>query len=494
MSVIARQGFKYSIIGYLSFLLGTFSAIFIFPRDMEFYGKLRYILPTAEMLVPIAVFGVSYANVKFFYESSKAGKHQNVLTLSLVGVVVNFAVLLGLYFALSYAFPQLKTNKLWDMKLLIFPLVLILALSQVFNKYLSNYKRIAVSNIFENFFPKIANLGAFTLFFFIGFPEKAAYAFFFLIFLVALAGYAFYTNKLEPLKPDISLGYVRQNKFWKNFITYSFYGFLGNIGNYLTVRIDNYMIGEYIGFEQNGVYSTLYSILTLTTVPAMGLYNISAPVINKHLAENTLEELDAFHKKTSLSISFLGMLLFSCILVGFPYLTAFIKNGELLRQAEPVVWILGSAVLFDMVTGFNGHIISLSKYYRFNIVIMLFLAVMNIMLNLYFIRNTNLGIIGIAMATATSLTVYNLIKIVFNWWKFKVSPLSIEMIYAVIVCSLAVSVAILLPDADASGVNLIYKPTVVLLLILLGNHYLDIFPVRQYINRGFLKSLTKFKS
>ncbi|VEE11275.1 Uncharacterised protein [Chryseobacterium gleum] len=36
MSVVARQGFKYSIIGYIGFLLGTVSAIFIFPNDFEF--------------------------------------------------------------------------------------------------------------------------------------------------------------------------------------------------------------------------------------------------------------------------------------------------------------------------------------------------------------------------------------------------------------------------------------------------------------------------
>jgi hypothetical protein len=49
MSVVARQGFKYSIIGYIGFLLGTVS-IFIFMNNLEFYGTLRYIMPTAEML------------------------------------------------------------------------------------------------------------------------------------------------------------------------------------------------------------------------------------------------------------------------------------------------------------------------------------------------------------------------------------------------------------------------------------------------------------
>ena len=58
------------------FLLGTVSAIFIFPNDFEFYGKLRYILPTAEMLVPFVVLGISYSNVKFFHKVEKDGKNR----------------------------------------------------------------------------------------------------------------------------------------------------------------------------------------------------------------------------------------------------------------------------------------------------------------------------------------------------------------------------------------------------------------------------------
>ncbi len=92
MSVVARQGFKYSIIGYIGFLLGTVSAIFIFPNDFEFYGKLRYSMQTAEMLVPFVVFGISYANVKFFHSLQKEGKNQNMLSLSFVTVLINFLI------------------------------------------------------------------------------------------------------------------------------------------------------------------------------------------------------------------------------------------------------------------------------------------------------------------------------------------------------------------------------------------------------------------
>lgn len=382
---------------------------------------------------------------------------------------------------------------MWEMKKLILPLLFVLALSAVFNKYISNFKRIAVPNIFENFLPKLANVGAFCLFFFFGFPDKAAYFFFLMMFIIGLAGYYFYTNSLEKLRFDFRTDYLAENRLWKKVLSYSFYGFLGNIGNYIAVRIDNVMIGEFLSFQDNGIYSTLYSIVSLITIPAMGLHNISAPVINKCISDGDFETLDILHKKTSLSLFFVGLVLFSCVLAGMPYLTYFIKNGEPLRGASPVVWILGFAMLFDLATGFNGHIISLSKYYRFNIVVMLILAATTVLLNLYFLKSTNLELLGVAIATAISLTVFNLIKILFNYYKFDVFPLTIEMVYALIISTIAVTIAVLLPDFSSNLLNLVYKPGLVLIMFFAGNHFLKIFPVENYFNKDFLKSLLKFK-
>lgn len=492
MSVVARQGFKYSIIGYLGTLLGIFSTFFIFTNDMEFYGKLRLILPAAEMLLPIVVFGLSFSNVKFFHQTNEDGKHHNLLSLSLVGIVINFVIFVAAFFLICEIFPILKDSKSWEMKAIILPLILVLALSAVLNKYISNYKRIVIPNIFENIVPKVANIGAFCLFFYFMFSEKVAYSFFLGMFVLTFFGYLIYANKLEKIRPDFSLDYVKQNQFWKLIISYSFFGFLGNIGNFLATRIDNIMIAEYIDFEANGIYSTILSIVTIVNIPQMGLFNISAPIINKNIAENNFTELDRFYKKTSLSLFFLGLALFSCILVGFPFLTDLIKNGDLLKQAEPVVWILGFAFMFDLATGFNSHIISLSKYYKFNIVVMLFLAVMTISLNFLFLKNTNLGIIGVAAATAISLTLFNLIKIIFNYIKFKVQPFTIEMLYALIISFLAINIVILLPNFDSSIINLFYKPAIVLIVLFIGNHFLKIYPLDKYLNKDFIKSLFKF--
>ncbi|WP_312767816.1 lipopolysaccharide biosynthesis protein [Epilithonimonas sp.] len=492
MSVVARQGVKYSIIGYLGFLLGTFSAIFIFPYDMEFYGKLRYILPTAEIIVPIIVFGLSFSNVKFFAKVNADGKHHNMLSLSLLAVVINFLIVVGGFFLIAYLFPDFKKLEVWKMKNLILPLALVLALSSVFNKFLTNYKRVVVPNIFENFVPKLANLGAFCLFFFMGFAEKSAYGFFFMMFVISLFGYGLYTNRLEKVKFDFDLGYFKKDNLYREILTYSLFGFLGNIGNYIAIKIDSYMIGEFISFQENGIYNNIYSIISLIVVPQMGLFNLSAPIINKVLVNGDYNELDRFHKKTSLSLFFLGLVLFCCIVVGFPYLADFMKNGEDLRSSEPIVWVLGFAMLFDLATGFNGHIISLSRYYKFNIVVMLILAVLTITTNMLFLKHTDLGILGIAIAYAISLSLFNIIKIVFNYIKFKVFPLGIEMIYAMILGCISINVAIFLPDFKLNILNLFYKPAVVLVLLFIGNYFLKIYPLDKYLNKGFIKSLFKF--
>lgn len=483
---IAKQSLTYTLIGYLGFLIGTLAALFLFPQDMEFYGKLRFILPTAEMMAPFVVFGISFTGVKFFSNFESAGKTNSLLTVSLLLVLVNFLLFLGFFSVFFKIFPEKKSLEIWRYRYTIIPLILLIALSQIFNKFLTNFKRIAVSNIFDSIFPKLANIGAFCLFFFAGLSEQFALSFFVTVFFSALMGYGLYTRRIHGIRPDFSLEVFRKNRLYRAMFSYSLFGFLGNIGNYIAFRIDNYMIGEHISMVQNGVYSTLLNIMSLIMIPQMGIHNISAPIINKSLENRDMEELDRFYKGTSLSLFFLGVVLFSCILSGFPYLTHFIKNGDQLREAEPVIWLLGSAMLFDLATGFNGHIISLSRYYRLNIVVMLLLAATTILLNYLFIRHTKLGIIGVALATAISLTVFNIVKVCFNYVKFRVLPFTMEMGFLLIVSGLAITLVILLPNFQNPLINLFYKPAVSLAFILTGNYFLQIFPLKQYLKQTFL--------
>lgn len=477
MNKTTKQGLNYSIIGYFGFFLGTISNIFIFPYNWQFYGKLRYILPTAEMLLPIVVFGVSYSNIKFFNNFHQKKKQQNMLSLSLLFVLLNFIFCIMLFLTISGIFPSIQKTAFWKMKFIIFPLTLIMALCSVFNKYLSNFKKIAIPNIFDNLFPKFANILAFTCFCFLGFSEYSSLFFLFSVFLSSLICYTFYTNRVETLHIDLSTQYIKSSKIWKPFLIYGFFSFLGNIGNYIAVRIDNIMIGDFIGFKENGIYSTILNIITLMTIPQLGINTMFAPIINKCIEKEKLNALNKLHQKTSLHLLSIGLFFLACILVGFPFLTSIIKNGKDLLNSESVLWILAPAIAFDLATGFNGHIISLSKYYRFNIFIILLLALMNILLNLLFITKTNLGIQGVAIATATSLTLFNLIKIIFNYIKFKVFPFSLKMLAVILSCTISTTMTFLVPDFKNNFINLITKPIILISILLALNFCFNLYPI-----------------
>ena len=114
---------------------------------------------------------------------------------------------------------------------------------------------------------------------------------------------------------------------------------------------------------------------------------------------------------------------------------------------------------------------------------MLILACLTIGLNSIFLIYTDLGIFGIAIAYAVALTSFNLVKIIFNYHHFKVFPLSWPMLWAVFLCSVSIGIVYFLPNFQHQLVNLIYKPTLVLVFVFVGNHFLKIYPTRQYLDK-----------
>jgi O-antigen/teichoic acid export membrane protein len=233
----------------------------------------------------------------------------------------------------------------------------------------------------------------------------------------------------------------------------------------------------------------------LISVPSLGIYTISSPIIADYIAKNDIEALGKFHKKTSLYLFFIGSVLLTIILVGMDDLFALMNKGQELMKGKSVIFFLGLATLFDLATGFNGYIISFSKYYRFNIISMLFLAVVTIVANLLFISFTNLGITGVSIATFISLTLFNLLKINFNYKKFKIHPFSKSYISIIILMTGSILfVKYLLPDINNHFINLIIKPSFVLIIFLLGNYIFKIIPLSELLPKKFKNFILEIRT
>jgi O-antigen/teichoic acid export membrane protein len=100
-----------------------------------------------------------------------------------------------------------------------------------------------------------------------------------------------------------------------------------------------------------------------------------------------------------------------------------------------VVFIIGLTKLSDSLLGNNNAILFNSDYYRMVLVLGVFLAVLTIVLNMVFIPLY--GINGAAFATFIAILIYNISKILFVYFKFKILPFSantIKVVLLLLVC------------------------------------------------------------
>jgi O-antigen/teichoic acid export membrane protein len=123
----------------------------------------------------------------------------------------------------------------------------------------------------------------------------------------------------------------------------------------------------------------------------------------------------------------------------------------------PVILILGFNVLVNMGTGFNGEIITYSKYYRFNLIAIGILILLNVSLNILFIKVFYYGIEGVAIASLISMLLFNFSKLLFIYQKFRILPFDKSYLKLILVFSLVLFVSANLPNLDTVLWNLIYK-------------------------------------
>jgi len=487
MSVVARQSIKYSIIGYFSTLIGIISTVFLYPNDLAFAGKIQFILPTALLILPLVTFGIMHANVRFYPKMEASQNQHNLLKYSIWFIVRNFVIVTLLFLLLTFFSEFIAQTQLYAMAKYIFPVVFCLALIQLFSRFISIKKRIVVPNIFENMFPKLGLIAAFVAYFF--FKVEASIAIYIVVFffLLALIGMFLYVQKLDKFTKNTSFKFLKENNFQKELMQYSFYTFFGSLGSIVALNIDAFMIAEFIDYNQLAVYNTSANLVRMITVPAMGVYTISAPIIAKLIQENEMKELKTLHHKTSLYLFTIGAVLFGLIASGIQDLFLLMKNGNELAQGLPVLYILGFALLFDLATGFNGYIITNSKYYKFNNTTTIALAVLTVGNNLIFLLVFKMGIAGVAIATSVSLTIYNLIKIYFNYKKFGLHPFSWKFLQVLTLLILVLVLGYFLPSSQISLLNLIYKPIVALIVFFIGNAVLKIIPLKEVMPKSLMR-------
>jgi O-antigen/teichoic acid export membrane protein len=235
------------------------------------------------------------------------------------------------------------------------------------------------------------------------------------------------------------------------------YAFAGSLGSVFAFRIDALMIPKFISMQANGTFSIGVTLASALAIPATGVFALYAPIVSNYLKTNNLSELDLKYKEISKLLFFIGALLYSCIFLGIENLFMLLPTHDQLITSIPIILILGFNVLVNMGTGFNGEIITYSKYYKFNLIAIAILIVLNVGLNLLFIVHFKFGIQAVAVASLLSMVVFNFAKLLFIYKKFQLLPFDYNYLKLVLILVMTLGFVYFLPKCTNQICTLVYK-------------------------------------
>jgi len=469
MGVIKRQGIKQSIVNYAGTFLGAFSMIFIYSLDTELYGAARFVIDTAFILTPFILLGAASVAIKYFpiFKNEENG-HNGLLSILglqfLLGGIIVLALLFlfkDQFFAVFADKSTIYTSQFFKIAIL----AIIIGLFQMLYSYTSNFKRIVVPSIFLNLI-KVSLPILVLLCYFEYIPFAHLVNGVLATYILALIGIIAYLAHLGQLKfkPNFEL---MDKPMVKGMSSFAMFSLLSGMGSMLAFRIDSFMVSSIIDFQNNGVYTIALFIGNAIAIPTTAILQISSPIVSEAINNKDIPQVDSLYAKSSLNLLIFGVLLFALVMGSIVDLFNLMPTKEYdIHSGYYIVMFIGFAKLVDMATSINSQIINYSKYYRFNVVAILLMAVINIIMNLILIPKYQ--VIGAAMATFISLTLYNVIKLVFIYSKFKIQPLSNSTFTVLGIGLLSFGIAYFFPDVGHPIVNLLVKS------ILIGSIYISL--------------------
>ena len=436
MGIVINQSIKNTFVTYVGFAIGAINVLFLFTRfvSAEYFGLVTFIFSTANIMMPLMAFGVHNTIVKF-YSSFKTRQSQNGF-LSLM-LLLPFAVILPTVLIGNFAFETISEwlskenpivkNYTWY--------IIISAIAFAYFEVFYAWSKVQLQSVFGNFMKEVFHrLGTTILlvclyFNYINVEELVVgMVVVYIIRMVIMKIYAF-TLRFPVFKLIKLKGLVPILKYSALIII------AGSIAN-IILEIDKFMLGKYVAIENVAYYGVAIYIATVIGVPSRSMNQITNPLTAKFLNEKNRAGLKVLYQKSSLNLFIISGFIFLIILLNINQLYHLMPKQY--TNGVIVVFVIGLAKLFDNVLGNNNSILFNSDYYRVVLVMGVFLALSTVLLNTVFIPW--LGVNGAAYATCITIFIYNIIKVLFVYNKFKIHPFTLNTIKTlslIIFCAVA---------------------------------------------------------
>jgi O-antigen/teichoic acid export membrane protein len=207
--------------------------------------------------------------------------------------------------------------------------------------------------------------------------------------------------------------------------SFALFVFAGQFFNLLARTNDTFLIVGLRGLNDAAIFAIATYVSAILEIPQRSLNSISIPVLATSWKNKDFANIKNIYHKSVSNLLAIGLLLFGLIWLNIDNLVNFLnwvsnKEAGGYDAISKLIFILGLAKLIDLATGVNSQIIGTSNFWKFDFFTNLFYILLSLPLNYYLIKNYNLE--GLAYSNLIALCLYNSIRFLFLYKKFKLQP------------------------------------------------------------------------
>ena len=461
MGIVRNQSIKNSISFYIGMAIGTINTVIIYPNVFkdhpEHFGLIQILIAYAIVVSTFTTLGIPKTFVRFFPAIKEKGQ---LYFLSLVIPLLGFVLSLLVYFLFKeQIFEMMDASELLRVNffyiiLLVFFIGFYDVLTAVSRSFLSAATPIFINEVFLKVYSMLVLL-----------LHWFGYLDFTTFLKIYLFGYflKFTILFLIQWKNDrFSLAFSVNDLKLKEILGFGLFVFIGGASVMLVTKIDMMMIGSMLDLEQVAFYTVAFFIGNAIKVPGKSIGAISIPLVAKAWEKQDYKQIQTLYTKSSINQLIIGGVLFLCIWLNIDEIFSLLPTK--FQGGKWVVFYIAIAQLFSMANGVNGTIIVNSKYYRYDLYTNVILVFVTIATNYLLIPEY--GIDGAAMATAISVLLFNLIRLILLKVKMNMHPFSLQTIKTIVLLFVMFFTLDFLPNSSYAFVDIIWKSIVVVILFI----------------------------
>ena len=475
MSLIVKQSVSNIIIILCAFTLGAFNTLFFYPSIIgaEYYGLILILLAQSNIIQPIFSFGLQHSIIKYFSSVNSKKEKDEILILSLIFpliIIIPLSILFLLNYNLIGNYLSTENTLVKNFIYIIISIAISTAYFEIFYSWCRVQKKTVFGNFLKEFYQRLL-ITTLLLFYFFDLIDFKFFTYLLIFgYYLRLIIIIFYS--LSIYRPDFRIS-IPSNI--KQILYYSMLIFLSGFGASIIIDVDAAMLGKLVQDEFVAYYKVAIFIAAIIDAPSRALFQILNPMVAETINKNNIPKLERLYKKSSSNLFLISGLIsvLICSNIDDIYEIIYYLNLDKgFRLAIPVVFYISISKLSSALVGCVNGIITNSKYYYAVPIFSISSAIGVIFLNVYFINK--IGFIGAAISTMIIIILFNILKLIFVMFKFKIQPFSKKTILISALILLNFSVFY---NLDISGnflINLTFKCLLILITYVSFSYFLNL--------------------